>query len=393
MLKCNYAWGHLDFLQGEYAPCFRFKIKKQPIASMSDTLPSEAVNCTAMQEVRQSLQSGVFPPGCEDCEYKERHNIKSYRQKSLSNKLDVDYTSTVIPKIVDLELKFSRTCNFYCRHCMADSNSQFEKLGTRNPDIDSQLQKLNFDHLGIGDSPIQTISQEHLEDIIQNILPGVNKITFSGGEPLYHLGHYRFLERLAHDPNIDTTQLTIAYNTNMSMTSFKGFELANLWKFFKNVELTISMDGTGDLFNYFRQGGDYQTIVDNLFDLLDKCSNISGVGLVCTSTSYHAFYADEILQDLQTLVDRIRDLGISADYGTTFVHYPAGLDIANLEQRVKNKLNEKMNADNPIIKYMQTPSSADTSLFPKIVELQDKLHKRTGPSRIYNYVYQNKLDF
>lgn len=397
MLKCNYAWGHLDFLQGEYAPCFRFKIKKQPIASMSNTLPSEAVNCTAMQEVRHSLQSGVFPPGCEDCAYKESNNIKSYRQKSLENRnwddSEIDYSSTVINGIQDLELKFSRTCNFTCRHCMADSNSQFELIGQRNPEIDKQLQQLNFDHIGPADSPITTITPEQLEDIIQNILPTVKRLSFSGGEPLYHLAHYRFLERLQYEKSIDISKITLSYNTNMSMTRFKFYELAELWKPYGGVELTVSMDGTGELFDYFRAKGDYASVIKNLFDLLDKCSNIRSVYLVCTSTAYHAFYADEIFNDLNQLVKRIQSLGVAAHTDSTFVHYPAGLDIANLEQSVKDRLNQTMYPYNPMIKYMNTPSSADTGLFKQIVRLQDQLYNQIAPERIYQYVYNDKIVF
>ena len=391
MIKCNYAWGHLDFLQGEYAPCFRFKIKKQPIASMSNTLPSEAVNCSGMQSVRKSLQAGEFPPGCEDCAYKEAHGITSYREKSLKHDWGCDFTKTTVPGIVDLELKFSRTCNFYCRHCMADSNSQFELLGKRNPVIDRELQELNFDHLGEADSPIQTISPEHLEDVMQNILPTVKKITFSGGGPLYHLNHYRFLQRLVNENR--SQDIVFGYNTNMSMIKFKSYNLAELWQHFKGINITVSMDGTGELFNYFRQGGNYQKVVDNLFTIINECNNIESVYLVCTSTAYHAFYADKIFDDLNELVSRIQEKGVHAHTDATFVHYPAGLDIANLEQPVKDRLADIMPADNPIIKYMQTPAYDDTAKFKKIVVLQDKLHSTTGMERIIEYVYNNKIIF
>jgi len=389
MLKCNYAWGHLDFLQGEYAPCFRYKIKKQPIASMSDTLPSEAVNCSSMQEVRATLQRGEFPAGCEDCAYKEANGVTSYREKSLRHDWGCDFTKTTVPGIVDLELKFSRTCNYLCRHCMSDSNSQFELLGSKNQELHEMLLKHGFDHIGKADSPIQTVNDEQVEDIINNILPTVRHITFSGGEPLYHLKHYRFLERLINEGL--SKNLTIGYNTNMSMIRFKSFDLAELWKHFAGVELTVSMDGTGEIFNYFRQNGNYDQTVENLFTVLKQCKNIRSVYLVCTSTSYHAFYADEIFNDLHELVDKIKATGVPAHTDATFVHYPAGLDIANLDQRVKDRLNQTMSADNPIIKYMQTPAYADTKTFKHIVRWQDLLYYRVAPERIAEFVYNDKI--
>jgi|TARA_B110000503_G_C7128445_1_gene405724 organic radical activating enzyme len=396
-LKCKYAWSHLDFLQGEYAPCYRFKIKPQPIASLKDSLPSDVINNASMQAVRASLQQGVFPPGCSDCAYKESHGLKSYRQKSLNDyEWDVnsiiDYNKTTVANILDLELKFSRTCNFLCRHCMSDSNSQFETLGRANPEIAQQLLDLGFDHIGVGDSPITTVSAEIIDDLIQNIIPGVERINFSGGEPLYHLAHYKFLERLINDVNIDTKQIQLSYNTNLSLIDFKSYNISDLWQHFKSVHLTVSLDGTGELFNYFRERGDWDTVIANMYTLLERSKNIDSLLLVCTCTSYHAFYADVIFDTLSKLIKDIKqkfNIGWVTTH-PTFVHYPAGLDMVNLPNDTKNKLINKFaktvgnstdttynDALYELLIYLHGDASADTTLFAKIVKLQDQLHNRS----------------
>jgi sulfatase maturation enzyme AslB (radical SAM superfamily) len=394
MLKCKYAWSHLDFLQGEYAPCYRFKIKPQPIASLADTLPSAAINNTSMQSVRASLQQGVFPPGCSDCAYKESHNLKSYRQKSLDDyewdvNNTIDYSKTTV-NILDLELKFSRTCNFLCRHCMSDSNSQFEILGRSNPEIAQQLLDLGFDHIGIGDSPITVVTDAVLDDLVLNVIPSVERITFSGGEPLYHLAHYKFLERLIQDPNIKTKQIQLSYNTNLSLISFKNYNLSELWQHFKGVHLTVSLDGTDELFNYFRERGDWATVVGNLYALLNSSKNIHSVLLVCTCTAYHAFYADVIFNTLTKMVEDIKhQFNVSwVSTHPTFVHYPEGLDMVNLPKHIKNKLikryvktlgnNEIYNdAMRELLVHLNSDAYANTKLFAKIVKLQDQLHNRS----------------
>jgi sulfatase maturation enzyme AslB (radical SAM superfamily) len=395
MLKCQYAWSHLDFLQGEYAPCYRFKIKPQPIASLKDSLPSEVINNSAMQAVRASLQQGVFPPGCADCAYKESTGLKSYRQKSLEDfELDIDntidYSKTTVPAILDLELKFSRKCNFLCRHCGSDSNSKFELLGKANPEISQQLIDLDFDHIQIGDSPITTVTDDILEDLIQNIIPKVKRITFSGGEPLYHIEHYRFLERLIQDPNIDTKNINLCYNTNLSLINFKRYKLSELWQHFNEIHLTVSMDGTGELFNYFRERGDWATVVANLYALLDQSKNIHSILLVCTSSAYHAFYADVIFDTLAKMVADIKQRYNIAYIITlpTFVHYPSGLDMVNLPKRIKNKLINKFEATlgedevynyamKELLIHLSGDAYASTKTFPKIVRLQDQLHNRS----------------
>jgi sulfatase maturation enzyme AslB (radical SAM superfamily) len=395
MLKCKYAWSHLDFLQGEYAPCYRFKIKPQPIASLKDTLPSAVINNSAMQSVRTSLQQDVFPPGCVDCAYKESTGLKSYRQKSLEDlewdsNNDIDYSKTTVPAILDLELKFSRTCNFLCRHCGSDSNSKFELLGQANPEIAHQLTEMNFDHIEIGESPITVVTPVILEDLIQNIIPGVRRITFSGGEPLYHIDHYRFLERLIQDPNVDTKNISLLYNTNLSLINFKRYKLSDLWQHFNGIHLTVSMDGTGVLFNYFRERGDWTTVVANLYTLLDNSKNIHSILLVCTSSAYQAFYADVIFDTLAKMVADIKQRYnvVSITTQPTFVHYPEGLDMVNLPKRVKNKLVKKFEATlgtdevynyamKELLIHLRSDAYASTKLFAKIVKLQDQLHRRS----------------
>jgi sulfatase maturation enzyme AslB (radical SAM superfamily) len=395
MLKCKYAWSHLDFLQGEYAPCYRFKIKPQPIASLKDTLPSDVINNKAMQSVRASLQQGVFPPGCEDCAYKESTGLKSYRQKSIEEvewdiNNTIDYSKTTVPAILDLELKFSRTCNFLCRHCGSDSNSKFELLGQDNSEIAQKLIDLDFDHIQIGDSPITTVTDDILEDLIQNIIPKVNRITFSGGEPLYHIEHYRFLERLIQDPTIDTKNINLCYNTNLSLINFKRYKLSDLWQHFNGIHLTVSMDGTGELFNYFRERGDWATVVANLYTLLDSSKNITSVLLVCTSSAYQAFYADVIFDTLVKMVVDIKQRYNTASVIThpTFVHYPYGLDMVNLPDHIKKVLINKFEATlgddaiyndamKELLIHLSGDAYASTETFAKIVKLQDQLHNRS----------------
>ena len=395
MLKCRYAWSHLDFLQGEYAPCYRFKIKPQPIASLKDALPSEVINNEAMQSVRASLQQGVFPLGCEDCAYKESTGLKSYRQKSLDDlewdiNNTIDYNKTTVSAILDLELKFSRKCNFLCRHCGSDSNSKFELLGQANPEISQQLIDLDFDHIQIGDSPITTVTDDILEDLIQNIIPSVKRITFSGGEPLYQIEHYRFLERLIQDPTIDTKNINLCYNTNLSLINFKRYKLSDLWQHFNGIHLTVSMDGTGELFNYFRERGDWATVVANLYSLLGSSKNITSVLLVCTSSAYQAFYADVIFDTLAKMVVDIKQRYDIAFITTqpTFVHYPAGLDMVNLPNHIKKGLIDRYTktlgtdevyneAMRELLIHLSGDAYASTETFAKIVKLQDQLHNRS----------------
>lgn len=413
MLKCKYAWSHLDFTQGQYAPCFRFKVNKQPIAKITDKLPSEVINSNEMKEVRKSLQQGVFPKGCSDCEFKEGAGLTSYRQQSMANTSwdknnEINYESTEIKKVLDLELKFSRTCNFLCRHCNSDSNSSFEILGKKKPEINKELLDLGFQHIYKADSPIIPISKKIIDDILLNIAPTIEKFFFSGGEPLYHIEHYRFLEQLINNPGIDTKTITIGYNTNLSMIKFKQYDLRELWKHFKAVELTVSLDGTGRLFNYFRENGNYEEVIDNLFTLVKDVPNVTNILLVCTCTAYHAFYADVIFKDIIVLLEELKKLPGNRHVSTkpTFVH-TIGLDMVDLELETKEFILENLKVTvtndnnlynrsiNEIIKHLQGNIRNKNANFKNIVKIQDRLYNKNASilPRIYEYVYNSQLNW
>lgn len=418
-LYCNYAWGHLDFHQkGCYTPCFRFNPNAQPMKKISECLPTEAMNSPEMVKVRETLLNGQWPEGCFECKNKEEKGLRSYRQESIMpdnitwNTFNPDYSNLNINKYHEIEIKFSRTCNFFCRHCDSKSNSRFEILGKNNSKIKYELESLDFQHLNVPSKFITEVSDEVIEDLILNIIPNVSRIMFSGGEPLYHVQHYRFLERLINDDRIDTSALILEYNTNFSMINFKNYSLSKLWNQFGSVRVTVSIDGTGNLFNYFRQNGNFEEILKNIHAVLTETKTISNLSLVCTSSTYHAFYMDQTINDIANLLTNIyNNYNVSTNFKLTFVHYPDALDMVNLDNNVKDFLiNRVSNSFNPeiyhptikesyehaykqFLTYLKNEKNLDVD-FKKIAKLQDQLHNSNAfelVPRIAEYVYNDRL--
>ena len=129
-MKCKFAWTHLDFKPGGYAPCFRYKKYNNNLGKIPD-LPSKVINNDEWKNIRNQLKNNIWPEGCIDCRVQEENNIQSYRQRSLKNNLtDPDYNNNNII-IKDLQLKMSNSCNFNCMHCDVKSNSNFVLVGKK----------------------------------------------------------------------------------------------------------------------------------------------------------------------------------------------------------------------------------------------------------------------
>jgi sulfatase maturation enzyme AslB (radical SAM superfamily) len=282
----------------------------------------------------------------------------------------------------------------------------FEVIGKKNPDIHDKLLTQGFDQFGIADSPIIEVSEEVITDLVKNIIPNCKHIGFSGGEPLYHLQHYQFLEKLINSPYVDTKSISLFYNTNLSMIQFKDYDLQNLWDKFKSIYIVVSLDGTGDLFNYFRERGDYDTVINNIESLAAKSTNIIHFTFVCTSTAYHAFYADVIFRDLTALAERIqRVYNIECLTKPTFVH-TANIDMVDLEVETKQFIIKNLEKTLPsgnnmydyalteIITHLKGDKRNFNGDFKEIVKIQDKIYNRDAfimAPRVANYVYNNVL--
>jgi len=393
-MKCKYAWTHLDFKPGGYAPCFRFKLYHGHQFGGVPNIPD--VNSSEWRRVRAQLMNDEWPVECVDCKIQEENGIKSYRQRSEDVLVsEPDYNSTEVV-VKDLQLKLNRACNYSCRHCTVASNSNFIKIGKQNPEIANKLwAQHHFDHvIERLDHQIDIPTPEIIDHLFENVLPTVERIEFSGGEPFFHVEMYRFLERMIEDPNIDTSNITLVYNTNMSMTKFKNYDIVELWEHFKRADITVSMDGTGDLFNYFRQGGDYDSVIKNIHDMLSRTNKIEKLLLVCTTTAYHAFYMNEISSDLFHLKqDLERHYGVEVKYRTTFVHWPAGLDVVNLDEKTKINIFENLKLDDFTSEFalrLKGKRTIEHETFKDIVRLQDELYNRDASElapKIFDYCY------
>ena len=395
-MKCKYAWSHLDMKQGGWAPCFRFKLQDQQfVESDINKLPSQVINNSDFIKVRQALRNDEWPLGCIDCQIQEESGLSSYRTRSLSKEAnshieyEPDYDVDII-HVASLELKMTRACNFECRHCDTSSNSRFEQTGKDNPIIESKLWKLfRFSHISMPLYKAEIPDDRIMDDLFEHILPTVEFVEITGGEPFYTRTMYKTLQRMIDDPRIDTKKMTINCNSNMSVLGFKGWTVKTLWPHFGRIIVKVSINGTGDLFNYFRQGGDYQTVVNNIKEISPLVDHFL---FVCTTSAYHAFYMNQIYNDFLDIKASVAS-GTSVNMRPNFVHWPQALDIVNLEEETKDKILEELEINDFTAEFAQRlkegKRTTGSNKFKELVRLQDELYNvscETMAPKVWDYI-------
>ena len=202
---------------------------------------------------------------CNKCSVNEYLGLPSYRKT-------FDSAVTQAPGLQFVDIRNTNLCNLKCRYCGPHFSSQWaEELG-KFPLIQ---------HQDITD----------YKDIL--ITDSLHWMYFTGGEPLINGEHWALLEEL-----IDSGQasgISLTYNTNLTTIKYKDKNIINMWRQFKTVNITCSVDTVGEPLEYIRSGASWEKIKLNLEQLVlaSQNSNIT-VSLGTVLSILNIWFIDEL---------------------------------------------------------------------------------------------------
>ena len=265
MTLCIAPWTSITVSAiGEIKPCCMFKGENKFNVHNGDTIKE---TWQKFDDVREKMLNGSYPKGCQSCERQSEvigKSRKDWFDDKIKNKPS-QYQMSPDLNLKHMDLNFGNTCNLRCRMCGSWGSSNWikdeEKLAEINPVLVSQK--------------IMYKSKNILADSWRNkkhIFENLERIDFKGGEPLMNKEIFKFLQYLIEWEY--AKNITIGFVTNGTQTPEI---LKTIWPHFKSVRLTISVEGTGELYNYIR-GESIQNLDQLRENILwfDQFNNISG---------------------------------------------------------------------------------------------------------------------
>jgi hypothetical protein len=232
-----------------------------PIELLSD--PAVLHNTPHKLEQQRLMMNGIRPNECHMCWHIEDSNpsavsdriIKSQQWQDKISDLDVD--PDYVPPFI--EVVFDNYCNLSCSYCdSGQSSSWAAKVHTQPLQLKSDHRQLYSKiHIAPG-----TTKQEYLDAWVKwwpQIRDRVQMLKISGGEPLMSKNFWHFVKSLGTAPN-----LTIAINSNCSVDIKYLKRFAEYAPNFRKVIISASIDATGDIAEYSRQGLDYKQFLTNV---------------------------------------------------------------------------------------------------------------------------------
>ena len=251
---CILPWIHLHVAQtGRVSPCcnnkrFLGNVQKQ---SIKDIWKGQQ-----FEELREQFQNDIADKRCSHCYNIEKSGKKSLRQLSNQKyKKDLIRVKDDNPEPIYLDIRFSNICNFKCKTCWHENSSAWFEEGSKRNAANQRVIKAfthNFDALF-----------EYIDD--------VEEIYFAGGEPLIMEEHYQILEELEKRKLLT---IELRYNTNFSTLNFKNNNILEIWKKFKKVHVSASIDASHELGTKIRAGFNWEQFISNRKEMLRICPEV-----------------------------------------------------------------------------------------------------------------------
>lgn len=252
--------------------------------TLDEILSSESF--TALQ---REFSEGRFAKGCQNCHKKEvslghsrriffEHTLRAFNE-------DLEQKPNHYPNIQYLDLNLSNKCNLKCRMCNSVSSTSW--LAEDRELIKRHGQKL---HRPENTHP-EKISLKDVLKIFENrdYFKNLRYLALRGGEPLLEIENIKVLEKIV-DWGL-APQVTLDISTNGTVISP---QLLSLMSYFEQVDLYVSVEGSGELYKYIRGGESFpiESLENHLIEFR-KIPNLTLKFTVAVSI-YNIFNLDEL---------------------------------------------------------------------------------------------------
>jgi len=301
--------------------------------------PAVLHNTPHKLKMQQLMLDGHRPAECHMCWHIEDSDPDAVSDRILKSQhwkdhiADLTVDTEYVPPFI--EVVFDNYCNLTCSYCDSGQSSSWAAK------IHKQPLSLTTDHRELY-SKIHiapgTTKQDYLEAWLKwwpTIRDQVQTLKISGGEPLMSKNFWRFVESLGVAPN-----LAIAINSNFSVDSELVKRFASYAPNFRRVTISASIDATGNIAEYARQGLDYQQFLDNIHYWCSNTSDNCYLKLQSTVNVLNVWG----LTDKFALNIHMRQLYPARvlDFYSTIVRAPEFQSISLLSNATKQKLGHQI---------------------------------------------------
>lgn len=314
--------------------CLHIPYEENRVVGVSvDKKVEDFWNSEFMKTARKRSIEGKGIKGCEECYRSEENGGTSLRSDLIEIYKDTEnYHERVdFAKENDgyldqfpssLELRVGNLCNLKCRMCQPQDsdliNKEYKEIISGNPEMTGILPIIDYE--------ITDDLSTYIDDIRRNA-GSIEKIRFSGGEPLINKSFYDLLDFLIEENYSNN----IEFRLNTNLTKMTEDTLLKLNKF-KRVSIDFSIDGLNNVYEYIRypmKWGITKPRIDMVHKFMVEESNVIRMNANFTVQIYNIF-------DMGNLVRFFLEIGVLPILH--MLQNPSYLNIKNAPDNLKEDL-------------------------------------------------------
>lgn len=256
---------------------------------------ADLLQLSHLKTIRESMLRGEVPPQCKGCFKLEESGCSSPRQDYINRFGRVDEV-----KIKYLDVTFNNDCNLECMMC--------------SPLYSYKLNKLYHRELELSHSSTWQVDLD--SKTLDRMLPSLEVITLTGGEPFVSKKILDFIKGLSDGPFAQ--RLTLRVFTNLSQMSL---EIINVLKKFKKVELLLSVDSVEENYEFIRYPASWKTLIDNINLLKNNRFPHLDIHLHCVLMATNWSFVGELIKFYKNTLGHPNLLPIFVEIDTpSFLH-------------------------------------------------------------------------
>ena len=336
------------------------------------------------RKIRKQMIEGDRVDGFQPCYELEDLDIPSYRENYIKDWMGFHRNADQIKEIIDksivndyvveeapqyLDFRLGTLCNLRCRMCQSQNSSAIYKELQDEELYTEEERQFVVDTSHWGD--FSDYTQPWFDDpgflsTVEEWLPNVNRLYFTGGEPTIIQRVYWILNKcieLGIAKDID-----LVFNSNMTNIQPRFLETIGQ---FRDVLMCLSVDGYAQYNDYIRSGSTWSVIDKHIRDYADS----EVVGNILFSPVIQIYNILNITDLLDYAEEISNESGRRIDISFLLNNYPKCLDIRNLPQNIRDVAIQRLESWSATSKYFDADERNKQTVLGLIKALKESYNE------------------
>jgi len=286
--------------------------------------PASLHNTTEKLQQRKEMLEGKKPEGCSYCWNIEKTGEMSDRHYRSGEPWAMQDFDDIMKKPLDdkwtpryVEVNFNNACNFKCSYCSPQFSTTWGKEVDRYGEYPTSPPHNMPEHFQGENRPLTNREDNPYVEAFWRWWPTLYKnlkhFRMTGGEPMMDVNTYKVFQYIIDNPKQD---LHLNVTSNMcppdKKLKEKYFNMAQEICMQDKVEHMmqfVSVDAWGKRAEYIRNGLDFNYMMDNVEEFLERIPGRNSITFICTYNNLSITSMDQLLEKI---------LELRAKYSTTY---------------------------------------------------------------------------